>query len=325
MSRPSFLQDQKGVVALATTIIVSLLLLIITTAMVSLMMGELRQAEDADQSIRAYYAAEAGAEEALLELKRAINSGGALSFSGNCVASSVADIAYTCKRITATSNTLENKSARDRSQQFEIPASAGFNRIDLSWNISGFEQDPLAPNPFPFISNFPPGASWNFPAVMELSDVTYPSGTFTAGNINLQTLVLRPNRTGGAATGIGAVGPVSVRCTANVPQNDPYNCRISITGFNAGQNHILRLRPRYAGAHYKLEFYNNGTRVSVPDQNAAVDVTARAGDVFRRIRINVPIRSGAASGLDHVLFSDTDICKNFEVRDGNNSAVGMCP
>jgi hypothetical protein len=96
------------------------------------------------------------------------------------------------------------------------------------------------------------------------------------------------------------------------------------------RNFILRLRSRYAGTDYRLTFMSglngNGTVVNVPDGTATIDITAKAGDVFRRVVYKVPYKNGAASGLDYVIFSDQDVCKNFGVINGliDSTSTG-CP
>src|SRR5437899_362038 len=62
--------NQRGAVALLTTIIIGILLIIIVTSMVYLMIGELRQATDTDQSARAYVLAQSRAEDIAFDIRR---------------------------------------------------------------------------------------------------------------------------------------------------------------------------------------------------------------------------------------------------------------
>src|SRR5260221_6730806 len=54
----------QGFVSLLTAILISMLLLVITISLISLETFQLRKSEDAEQTLRAYYAAEAGVEDA---------------------------------------------------------------------------------------------------------------------------------------------------------------------------------------------------------------------------------------------------------------------
>src|SRR5258708_38366843 len=94
--------DHEGIVSLITAIIVGLLLIVITTSGIALMGNELRQASDYDNSIKAYYAAESGTEDAIAQLRRngiaAKNScspyvAGDANLSGD----STATVSYTCQ------------------------------------------------------------------------------------------------------------------------------------------------------------------------------------------------------------------------------------
>src|SRR4051812_22946208 len=56
---------ENGFVSLFTCIMISMLLLVITMSMVSVQALQLRKSEDSEQTLRAYYAAEAGVEDAV--------------------------------------------------------------------------------------------------------------------------------------------------------------------------------------------------------------------------------------------------------------------
>ena len=68
-----------------------------------------------------------------------------------------------------------------------------------------------------------------------------------------------------------------------------------------------------------MTFLNGGTIVKVPDGTATIDVTARAGQTYRRVISKLPINGGASNGLNYVMYSDTNICKGFNVM--NNLAT----
>jgi Tfp pilus assembly protein PilX len=315
---------ESGMVAMITTIIVSILLVIIVTSMTSLMIGELRQASDGDQSIRAYYAAEAGVEDALLKIKKDIAAGIALSGGGACVSSGAAlgSVEYTCQRIIYDTNTVEGRLAKEQSLQIDLSTAAPspvVQSVKVSWNQDGID----APVPFTPIANFPEGNNWgNRPAVMELSLASYPDNpNFSLGQIDYQTTVLKPSNAGAGMSfsNISNSGPISVNCA---PAR-PYTCQAVVSGLSPTRRYVLRLRPRYAGTRYQVQAFTCPNAAcgpsTVADQFATVDVTARAGDVFRRVVVKMPVRAGAYN-VDYVLWSDTDICKNFKVRESLNQA-----
>src|SRR5207253_7727535 len=96
-------QKEQGIVSLVTAIIVALFIMVITTSAVVLMVGELRQAIDSENSIRAYYAAESGAEDALLKIKSKINL-----INGGSSADHLYDLEQSC--VSATLDAVLNLS-----------------------------------------------------------------------------------------------------------------------------------------------------------------------------------------------------------------------
>jgi hypothetical protein len=58
-----------------------------------------------------------------------------------------------------------------------------------------------------------------------------------------------------------------------------------------------------------------GNVVPVPDGTATIDVTAKAGQTYRRVISKLPLSRGAEAGLNYVIYSDTNVCKNFTVLD----------
>src|SRR5688572_22638524 len=84
--------DSRGVVALIVSIVVGLLLVLISVSATTIMAGELRQAEDFDNSIKAYFAAESGVEDAIAQVRRfaAANPGAAIPQKQSCAPYSAA-------------------------------------------------------------------------------------------------------------------------------------------------------------------------------------------------------------------------------------------
>lgn len=333
--------NQSGAVALLTAIIVSILLTIVVTSMVGLTVGEQRQSTDADQSIRAYYASEAGVEDGLKEVKAYL--GGGPTPPAGCVSASVGpSVDYTCKQISLTTNHLTGSRNVEESEQLEPGVSSNYNEMVIRWHQYGTDPD-VVPVGYsgPPSGNFTPRGSWDFPAVIELTALRYdstgninPADPTSGAGITVQTVAISPGSGPPASFNFNRNPPgppfakqVDGSCAADVTSNFGYNCQITfdIVAASASNTYVFRIRPRYAGTHYQVEFHNNGgPAVSVADQNATVDVTAHAGDVYRRIEAKVPIKAGVASGLDFVLFSDTDICKDFSVVNGN-AVPQTCP
>lgn len=78
---------------------------------------------------------------------------------------------------------------------------------------------------------------------------------------------------------------------------------------------LLRVRPRYRSASYRIQFFaEDGRPVYMPDGNATIDVTARSGNYFRRVQAKKQLVPSIYDGVfDNALFSGGDICKNMKI------------
>ncbi len=333
-------RSEQGAVALLTTVIIGILLTIITTGLVSLMISELRQSNDAEQSVRAYYAAQSGVEEGIekviaglgsAQVDQLCNTAGSKNL--NLDPSNPGAVGWTCQQITYSGSPTGSLPLPDKAVQLDL-GSAKFGSMIMEWDIT-----PPPPGGYPAgffdapLGNFPSTAvGWNHPAAMEVAFITYPDTAFeaeTAGAIILRNALVVPRTSGGGpynANSLRGSNPLAGICN---PAAGSYHCRVVIDNLNPGnRNTMLRVRSRYAGSDYKLTFTagNNGAGavVKVPDGTATIDITAKAGDAFRRVIYKVPYRNGAASGLDYVIYSDTDVCKNFSTLNGAVLDTG-CP
>ncbi len=331
-------QREQGMVSLTISIVVGILLIIIVLSSFSIMFRLQRESTDSDLSIRAQYAAEAGAEDALTMIQRELAAGtlSAADFTNTCNDSGtqLSGTSYTCQKLSYTTNNLTGVLERDgQPVQFDL-GSTPFSTIVVQWNTdedsnaNGVGTPSYAP-PANFLGDSTNLGvdKWNYPAALELTTVAFPNG----GNFNIATDTRYKFYTnlispGNTATPTSSTAPTVANQTGDCTQagsGGGYNCTMTFTGVGtpAGSN-VLRLRSRYAGTHYSLKFYSaGGALMNVPDQFATIDVTARAGDVYRRIIYKVRLDTGTAA-VDYVIYSDRDICKNFQVSLG--TATG-CP
>jgi hypothetical protein len=335
------LHDSRGFVSLLTTIIISLLLLVVTLSMVTLETLQLRKAEDSEQSLRAYYTAEAGVEDAVSK----VLSGTAVT---GCATNPNFDIpgaaGWTCQKVTFSGKPFGKLDKPDQAQTVDPGTRVGpqqYHSVIIEWDQS---TDPVAAHyNFNAGAGFPADGGWTAAAApIELSIVQYPQNQFASNDarLTLQNLLVYPGGVvgGGPLIDIGTIkngGPRKGDCrpargTLNLPGNPAtkYNCYIVLTGFNnPSVDYLFRIRSRYAASSYEFSFKQggngSGSDVTVPDGTATIDVTARAGQTYRRVISKLPLTQGAAAGLNYVMYSDTDICKNFEVID--NTAQPGCP
>lgn len=338
--------SQKGAVALITAMIVSILLLITTAGMVSLTVKSVRQSTDGAQSTKAYYAAESGLEDALLRLRRDPN------YTGNCTGGSTpaspkgADTgAVTCARITQMSGAAVGRVERDKeTDQIDISALSNVGSVMVEWSKNASLS--TIPN-YAGTTGFPGTDStvqWgtNAPGVLEVGIIEYPdSNSFSIANVGFYQNIIAPMssvRTD-PSWNIAAQPYISYRGESSLPNKAyitegctpaaEYQCKMLIANFNASafggnKRYVLRIKSRYAGADYRVTVRDrNGNTLDIPGNVYNIDVTARAGDVFRRARTSFTTVPESINGLDYVLYSDTDICKNYKIQ-GNSAVDGAC-
>lgn len=334
---PLYYDKQRGIISLLTSVVVGLILIVITISGIALMSGELRQASDFDQSVKAYFAAEAGLEEAIAEVRSRLDSGTALDFgspddcdidapAGTGELSPDGAVAYTCQLITSQPNEVQGSLDVEESNLLDL-TGLDFTTLQLEWNQRG-SADPQWNNPPAIPGAFPPGANWTgrFPSVMEATITSFPDGSFNANQILSETIVLKPAAFGGGLVPIGgsAAAPEIATCAqASSLANGAYACQATLSGFSTSRNYIIRLHARYSRANYRVEARNAaGVTVPIPGVQMTIDVTGRAGDIFRRVQARLPIgpQDVSPSPLHYALLADEAICKVMEVSDVQDEA-----
>jgi hypothetical protein len=351
------MRQQNGYVSLLTAIMVSLLLLVVTMSMIVLEVAQLRKASDSEQSMRAYYTAEAGVEDAV---NRVLNgsvtadqncsdvNGNPLGGSSQNNFDSAGAAGWTCQQISFSGAPTGRLDQPDVAKVVD-PGAATFSSMLVEWDQSAGSLSESAPGLLPTQADYNSDPTPFMPP-LELTVIRYPqttvktsdfcSGTQTPSNssckVLLQNALLVPGGSAAAGSlgyndGFSNGGPYRGNCLNGRTSNPyysatTYHCYLRLTGFSTSANYMLRLRSKYSASAYRLTFYNAaGDVVSVPDGTATVDVTAKAGNTFRRTITKVPVTGGSASGLDYVIFSDSGVCKTFEVVDNAFPTTGAVP
>lgn len=342
LSEPVILgaRGEGGFVSLFTTIMISLLLLVITISLVSLQALQLRKAQDAEQTLRAYYAAEAGVEDAV---SRVLND--PLNRTDQpCVAKGNYDIpgaaGWTCQQITFSGTPKGELKVADMAKTIDPGhvAAPPYGSVIIEWGQSSSAAGPYTvptgglPSKAAYGAAVPP---------IELSVTSYPSGGFRASDVcsttgapvgcsvKQQNVLMVPRGTaassvsfasllgGGQRNGNCAAMPRTYTIGSNTLTG--YNCYAVLTNLNPSNDYLFRIRSRYLPTTYRMTFMTGatggGSVVKVPDGTATIDVTAKAGQTYRRVISKLPLGDGAAGSLNYVIYSDTNVCKNFSVLD----------
>jgi hypothetical protein len=355
-------RSDQGFVSLFTAIMISMLLLVITLSLVTLETLQLRKAEDSEQSLRAYYAAEAGVEDAVAKIRSgAITTGTPTSCATATIGPVSGGAMWTCQQVSFTGSPSGNLSGPPEEAAVTIVpgGSVSYNSVEIEWNEQAGPEPASYYNAwgafcggggncnFPSASGYVSGPPGPFAPPLELQIVKYPDGGFKASDVctggatgcpvTIQNGLFVPGaRAGGSGVApFGAFvghGPWRANCAA-APRNNgyqassAYNCVMVVQGLVSGNDYLFRLRSRYLATQYRMTFWTSanggGTPVNVPSGMATIDVTARAGDAYRRVISQLPLGNSAANSLNYVIYSDGDVCKNFDVI--NNAAQPGCP
>jgi hypothetical protein len=114
-------------------------------------------------------------------------------------------------------------------------------------------------------------------------------------------------------------------CTVQMNLTTPNGTTIGgFSDYPIGASNIsmLRIRPLYNKAHVKVEVINNnGVKQKIANSQTVIDVTARADQVYKRVRVRVPPANNPFP--DYAVNVAEDLCKLFKVTPG--AVASECP
>lgn len=254
--------------------------------------------------------------------------------------------AYTCAMVRLQTDDYLGELTADQTNVIPLVSSDPFNTITIEW----FSQRDLpegdtavdrATNPaLPLEQDWPT----NRPSVLEAQLIQYSAGGFTLDDFdnsqltssNANTLTLYPFTSGSSLSFLNDVrrsaptgGPSRVQCADSV-DTQTYACRATITlpnpvaGDSSSRVAFLRLTPRYNGTNYRISLQNGGAIAQFNGVQPAIDVTARANDIFRRVETRVEA-SGLLPYPTAAVSVSGNLCKTFSVTDNpDDYASGAC-
>lgn len=354
--------NQSGAVAMISVVIFATIITILVTAYARTIVSQQRQSTNYDLSTRAYYAAEAGVQDAIRSLKAdpgstlnkegqntcKSNSGGYLDGDSNSGNGQIggSDLAYTCQLVDVRLGSIEDMTSPNsglwRINPEQLPSPSSGYLLNVSWSKEdqndGQQLSPRENND----KLFPPIGGWvNNGALvhplLRVSFISAPNNLGSRSDIKQQVYFLNPalNADGGTP---GVTFPneqdrEKTVVNASCPQdNVEYACSQAFTvdksWFEGGNNVYVVIHSEYSKAKYKISAADRvGSRpVDLVGTAANIDVTAKAGNVFRRIRQTVDLGSSYkqswfdASGL---VVGD-GICKLFSIGESPGQFNSEC-
>jgi hypothetical protein len=353
--------NQQGFASLVIAIVLIIVLSLITVGFATLMRKEQRSALDKHLSSQAYYAAEAGVNDAA----KAINAG----FSGektackpfdntdtrpgvqflrqNQVGSASSGVKYTCLLMNPAPNSLEYGDISDvQSTSAELSSfdATGLNAVPLSslfvsWQASGGD--------LPFVTGqdtnhtFYKADNWPYTPVLRITLTPLRSSCVQRQCMqdNTFTAFLYPNESA-TATGADTANPgyntiqygpstgtdqgsiVNGKCNNN---SVPLSCNVEITNLDLSVNYLITLRSVYGGARVHIAGHDRSSNyVRFKNAQTAVDSTGKAQDILRRIQVRIPSRNEYPHS-DYGIEAMAGICKQLELYPDSSSKNNCTP
>jgi len=322
------------------TIIIMFVVSLIVLGFARVVRREQRQALDRQLNTQAFYAAEAGVNYAVQEIKDAgptailadkedCEPGGDFpGAGGNYDVDAANNVEFTCLLVDPSPPSLKyDNIGTDKSQIIPIRSADGSNiqSVTFSWEdtddtTGGVVGCPSSPS-FPKATS---GFSTCGAGILRV-DLVPTEGTFTRQDLidNNMTAFFYPNDGGGtlaygSAAGFSNQGAVQ---TANCTVGGLRLCSIRVNGLNA-KSYLIRVKSIYKANALTITATTSapGSTNEIIGTQAIVDSTGKAGDVLRRIQVRVPTTNLSDDLFpEFALQSQETICKRF------SSAAGLTP
>lgn len=366
-------KKRLGATSLLVVLGVGMFMIVVVSGIAALSLREQQQTRNTEFSNRALQTAEAGVKAAVQKLvddPTYQKIGCDVEGSGyeDVVPNNDLNQEITCIEVKNTFKTFEGFNNMDRATQLTIDTSdsPGPKSMQLRWHSKTLDENKnLAQYALPGSGPFYPSVAQydanKYAASVELTFIYWAKGNFgssaqTAPQI--ATVFFTPGQED-KAKGFNGLSnnEVNSKCEnqePNIPNLGEYRCVTnpnSIYGFDLSKairiadgtaqnyNFVVRIKPRYANMHFQFTAYDvNNNPIDMKSDKAQIDVTARSGNLYRRIRAEKTVSpSSLESVFDSVLYAGNgandqantrrDICKSMVVRSNNSlaPATGVVP
>ncbi|MCA9342584.1 pilus assembly PilX N-terminal domain-containing protein [Candidatus Saccharibacteria bacterium] len=347
--------NSAGIASFTVVIIIMMISTLLVLSFATVVRREQRRALDKQLSSQALYAAETGVRD----VQQAVQAGlidptdpsddisdcndftSLVSPSGGGDEANIVEgnVEYSCALVDFTPDDLDLTLSQTSGQRL-VPITpvggANPNRIRISWEDeeSSSEFWTSSAPALPDQANFP---------MMRVVIMPVPNGqSIDAFNNSTQTLFLYPNagpqNTVASINYTGALSGDDVYNNGNqgafvngncntgkrLSSEGPYACSVDITGISGGE-YIVGFLPLYDSLKTNVAAFETvpgGVENSVEIQGAQaiIDVTGKAEDVLRRIRVRVPIQFGA----ELEAYETSDPINSFTPIAAINSKSAIC-
>jgi len=279
--------------------------------------------------------------------------------AGSGVGDSTLNQGYSCVIVKKnTTNILGRLSpyGDNNSAMYELKTTSPYTVVKLFWHNNSQDGVPTIPDSprtsdgariFLDFGN-PRSGAWstdnsgatNAPAVMRITLITMPEGTFSLDAATMKTYFLYPAKTASPNYAFGITDANNVKTNPTVGSQrgevtctglavlgyEGYTCGVGITfsdgvsAFQQSSNRYILVQPLYRSTSFSIVARLNGTSADLPFDGAqySIDSTGYASTAFRRVEARAHLGgNGALSGA--TLDLGKSLCKSFSV--GRTAAV----
>ena len=168
-----------------------------------------------------------------------------------------------------------------------------------------------------------------FPAMLDIQFFKQPDGNFTEDDLSSYRVYANPTQAApGPYTvfqGANTIGPeegdiVPSNCEAAAAPGT-FACEVIFRGFPDDSDYFIQITNLYRQANVEVSVWNGVNNKSFNGGQANVDVTARSGDVFRRVRATISLTEPSLLP-DATITSSGSICKDFAITDNPLDFLG---
>jgi type II secretory pathway pseudopilin PulG len=344
--------NQRGAVAMISVVIFSILITILVTAYARTIVSQQRNAINYDLSTRAYYAAESGVQDAIRALKTDASlldvgqptcKSGTNTFQPNTSNGSLGgseDYGYTCQIISTVSEKIPVNTGTGTSivriNPFKLDVAQDYDLV-ITWaSGSGVEK---TARPSVEGKLFPDTSAWSGSGYYPVLRTTFISmgdtGPVSRSNIKQNVYFLNPAEAADSSIGLT---PEQTQDSSTVVRDavcSNIECKATFkvnSSTFAGKALYLATNSIYEkGVLANLQIIDSsGENVDLVGF-AEIDVTGRAGNVFRRVKQVVDMSGGDRANYIENTFDSAalvvgdGICKLFTVGNTPNQYVNNCP
>ncbi len=346
--------NQQGAAAILSVVIFSIIITVVVTAYLRSSLAGQVEAMNFDYGTRAYYAAEAGIQDAV----RALNTDPTLS-KDTCdtfIPTSTGDLgagmglSYTCQLIDSTPSTInfnvaQDKNGMSRMQPADLTGLTGDFNLVVRWSKKiGNELLKARPGSD---SVFPSQGEWSGEAwhpALRVSLLSYPKDS-SSPSIAQRVMFLNPLSSGAGVPTINRVATTKNQSSEQMVQSSQcydgdsgssfgdYLCQqtLRLSAYDLTNNALfVRAHSLYASTDVELFLTPTSSTTPVPLTGSVVqvDVTGKAGSTFRRVRQSFNLNNGVIIDNlpDAAVVGGDGICKYYSITDdpADFKNLGFC-